>query len=181
MIALTCEIMRAAMPYAQAHRVETFLPHLQQAIDEFCISEAPLRVAHFLAQVAHESGSLRYTEEIASGEAYEGRPSLGNIVPGDGKRFKGRGLIQLTGRANYRDCAAALGLPLLEQPDILSQPGPAAMSAGWFWTSRGLNGIADTDNALKITRIVNGGTNGLADRMASLRRTKKALGLPVED
>lgn len=181
MIALTRDILFAAMPYAQARRVEIFMPHLQAAVDRFGISANPLRLAHFLAQVAHESGSLRYTEEIASGEAYEGRTNLGNTEPGDGRRYKGRGLIQLTGRYNYRECGAALGLPLEDKPDLLAEPEAACLSAGWYWASRGLNGIAETDDARKVTRVINGGYNGLADRLASLRRTKKALGLPVED
>lgn len=180
MISLTRDVLFAAMPYAGGRRTDVFLPHLQAAVDRFRISETPLRLAHFLAQIAHESGSLRYTEEIASGEAYEGRTSLGNTQPGDGRRYKGRGLIQLTGRANYRDCGKALGLPLEAQPELLAAPREACLSAGWYWESRGLNGIAETDDARKITRIINGGFNGLEDRLASLRRTKKALGLPVE-
>lgn len=186
MIALTRDVIFATMPYASARRVDVFLPHLVAAVDEFGISTTALRLAHFLAQIAHESGSLRYTEEIASGEAYDtGRLAkrMGNTpeADGDGQRYKGRGLIQITGRENYRDCGVALGLPLIETPEILRDPGPACRSAGWFWTSRGLNGIADTDDALKVTRTINGGTNGLADRLANLRRTKKALGLKVED
>ncbi|WP_337996239.1 glycoside hydrolase family 19 protein [Oleispirillum naphthae] len=181
MIALTRDILFAAMPYAQTRRVEVFMPHLQATVDRFGIAARPLRLAHFLAQVAHESGSLRYTEEIASGDAYEGRTNLGNTHPGDGRRYKGRGLIQLTGRFNYRECGAALNLPLEDQPELLAEPEAACLSAGWYWETRGLNGIADTDDALKVTRRINGGTNGLEDRLANLRRTKKALGLKVED
>lgn len=184
MIALTHEVLSAAMPFASPARVDRYLPFLAEALTTFGI-DTPLRASHFLAQVAHESGSLRYVREIADGAAYDTGSlalRLGNTpeADGDGQRYKGRGLIQITGLANYRDCGVALELPLIETPELLEQPRPAALSAGWYWVSRGLNGIADTDDAVKITRIINGGTNGLQDRIANLRRAKAAFGLPVE-
>ena len=126
----------------------------------------PARQAAFLAQIGHESGQLRYVRELASGAAYEGRKDLGNTQPGDGVRFKGRGLIQITGRANYLKCGEALGLDLIADPELLEQPINACRSAGWFWESRGLNALADAGDFLRITKRINGGTNGLADRQA---------------
>lgn len=147
-----------------------------------------IRQLCFLAQVGHESGSLFFTEELASGAAYEGRKSLGNTQPGDGIRFKGRGLIQITGRANYKAVGDALGVDLIKNPTMLGgknvnkctpdQLTNAAMSAGWFWNSRKLNDMADKinigkpidtgtnlDNFVLITKKINGGINGLHDRL----------------
>jgi putative chitinase len=122
------------------------------------------RKAAFIAQVAHESGSLRYVRELASGDAYEGRIDLGNTQPGDGRRFKGRGLIQITGRANYKAVSDALDYDFISNPEALELPGPACYSAGWFWYTRGLNQLADIDAFEKITRRINGGLNGYVDR-----------------
>jgi putative chitinase len=142
----------------------------------------PLRQAHFLAQVGHESGQLRYTEEIASGAAYEGRKDLGNTQPGDGVRFKGRGLIQLTGRANYAAFAQACGQDVVADPDLVAEkPRLAVDAAVWFWGEHGLNALADKDDVLGITKCINGGTNGLADREALLARAKWFLMDPHPD
>lgn len=136
---------------------------------------SPLRRSHFLAQVGHESGELRYTEEIASGAAYEGRKDLGNTEPGDGARFKGRGLIQLTGRANYLAFGKTVGTNFTQGDAPLrigSEPALAIRAAVWFWQMHGLNLLADKDDVLAITRKVNGGTNGLQDRKRLLTRAK---------
>lgn len=138
------------------------------------ILETPLRLAHFMAQLTHESGSFRYMEEIASGQAYEGRKDLGNTEAGDGKRFKGRGPIQLTGRANYRRVGRALGIDLESNPTIAAVPSIGLLTACYFWKDAGLNELADADEAGKITRAINGGTNGLQDRLLHLQ-TMKAL------
>jgi predicted chitinase len=123
------------------------------------------RARDFLAQVLHESGGLRWFEEIASGEAYEWRRDLGNVRAGDGRRFKGRGPIQLTGRANYRWAAGRLGLPLESNPSLASQHAVGWRIAALFWQSRGLNAYADRGDFLTITKRINGGTNGWADRV----------------
>jgi putative chitinase len=136
---------------------------------------SPLRRSHFLAQVGHESGELRYTKEIASGTAYEGRKDLGNTQPGDGVRFKGRGLIQLTGRANYVAFGKSMNADFTEgeQPErIANEPALAVEAAVWFWQLHALNALADKDDVLTITRRVNGGTNGLDDRKRLLARAK---------
>jgi putative chitinase len=136
------------------------------------ILDDPLRLAHFLAQIGHESGGFRWMEEIASGEAYEGRADLGNTHLGDGKRYKGRGPLQNTGRANYRELGRKIGIDLESHPEIVAFPSVGIWTACLFWTSRGLNALADQDDILGITKKVNGGTNGLADRKVWLTRTK---------
>jgi putative chitinase len=100
---------------------------------------------------------------------------LGNKVNGDGFKYRGRGLIQVTGRANYAACGEALGLDLINRPELLEQPQYAAMSAAWFWSFRGLNTLADQSDFLKITKRINGGTNGLADRQALYDKALKVL------
>lgn len=175
---VTLDQLKRIMPYA-GPRAAVFLVPLNEAMAEFLIN-TPARQAAFLAQVAHESGSLRYVEEIASGRAYEGRADLGNTQPGDGIKFKGRGLIQITGRANYRACSMALfrDTRLLDHPEQLEGVAAACRSAAWFWQSRSLNTWADAgDDAAfrKITRTINGGFNGLADRIAYYERAKEIL------
>lgn len=161
------------MPFAKA-RISTFAAPLNASMMEFCIS-TKARQAAFLAQVGHESGQLRYVQELASGSAYEGRTDLGNDQPGDGVRFKGRGLIQITGRANYIACGKALGLDLLLHPELLEEPESACRSAAWFWRSHGLNELADAGDFLRITRRINGGTNGLEDRQALYAKAQEVL------
>lgn len=131
-----------------------------------------LRLAHFMAQLMHESGNFRYMEEIASGAAYEGRRDLGNTVRGDGKRFKGRGPIQLTGRANYRTFGRRIGIDLERHPEIAAIPSIGLHTALEYWEDRKLNTFADRDDVLTVTRRINGGTNGLADRKSKLARLK---------
>lgn len=140
----------------------------------------PLRQAHFLAQVGHESGELRFRTELASGQAYEGRRDLGNTQPGDGPRYKGRGLIQLTGRNNYDDYTrtGGFGIDVVEEPDRIAQNEQLCVDvAGWFWDRKGLNQYADRDDLETVTRIINGGQNGLADRRRLLLRAKALMGL----
>jgi putative chitinase len=161
------------MPLA-GRRATLFLAPLNAAMAEFDI-DTPLRQASFLAQVGHESGQLRYMRELASGAAYEGRADLGNVIAGDGVRFKGRGLLQVTGRANYAACGVALGLDLLAAPQLLEQAAVACRSAGWFWQSRGLNRLADAGDQERVTRRINGGVNGLAERLALYAAARNVL------
>jgi len=138
----------------------------------------PLRMAHFVAQIAHESGSFLYAEEIADGSAYEGRADLGNTEPGDGRRYKGRGLIQLTGRANYADYSRDSGIDYVARPELVaSDPFAAVDVACWYWNKRRINALADADDVKAVTKAINGGYNGLDDRMAYLARAKAVLGL----
>jgi len=136
------------------------------------IMQSELRLAHFMAQLVHESGSFRYMEEIASGAAYEGRADLGNTLAGDGKRFKGRGPIQCTGRANYRKYGRLIGIDIERHPELAANPSIGLHIALEYWKQTGLNGLADADNVEKITRRINGGVNGLADRKTHLAKIK---------
>jgi putative chitinase len=184
---ITLDQLRAIMPHAGS-RAEAFIVPLNQAMDEFGIDNTPRRAA-FLAQVAHESGSLRYVREIASGAAYDDREDLGNTLPEairiaaehdstPGRWWRGHGLIQVTGYHNHRLCSIALYDDpdvLLHQPELLELPTQAARSAAWFWLSHHLNDHADSGDFLRLTRIINGGTNGLQDRIAHWDRAKKVL------
>ncbi|WP_122500022.1 glycoside hydrolase family 19 protein [Pseudomonas viridiflava] len=155
-----------------------FVPALNTAMGKYQIITRE-RIAAFLAQIGHESGQLRYVREIwgptSQQLGYEGRKDLGNTLAGDGSKYRGRGLIQITGRAKYAECGEALGLDLIHHPELLEQPEHAAMSAAWYWSSRGLNSLADKGDFLLITRRINGGTNGLADRQALYDRALKVL------
>lgn len=148
----------------------------------------PLRIAHFLSQCFHESGNLVYSEEIASGAAYEGRKDLGNTVPGDGTRFKGRGLIQVTGRNNYAAYGKYSGKNSVGNPALLKTPELAVDSACWFFAvfkkdikGNTLSMMADADDFLRITYFVNGGFNGIKDRFNKLRIAYKSLGVDNVD
>jgi len=168
--------LKAAMPSATPANIQKYLTPLNLACEKYAIN-TPKRISAFLAQLAHESGSLRYVEEIASGSAYEGRKDLGNTQPGDGVKFKGRGLIQITGRSNYKALSVALNFDFIKEPEKLELPGAAALSAGWFWNLRNLNAIADIDDFKKITKKINGGYNGWDDRIKHWANCRKAFGI----
>jgi putative chitinase len=142
---------------------------------DYGLMDSPLRLAHFLAQLIHESGSFRYMEEIASGQAYEGRRDLGNTQPGDGMRYKGRGPIQITGRANYRRFGRKIGIDLEANPTIAAVPSVGLHLALEYWADRSLNNWADADDVVEITERINGGHNGLPDRKAHLAKVKAWL------
>lgn len=160
-------------------RATTFAPLLNEAMGRYQI-DTPLRQAHFLAQIGHESGRLQHTREIwgptAAQTRYEGRKDLGNTEPGDGSRYRGRGLIQVTGRANYARASKALGQDFVGNPEMLESPRWAAMSAAEFWGRNGCNALADADDVLALTKRINGGENGLADRKKLLDAAKRVLG-----
>lgn len=174
---LTLDILYNATTVATKQQLEKFVKPLNDGFVRYQLNN-PMRIAHFLAQICHESGEFRYQEEIASGEDYEGRTDLGNTQPGDGKRYKGRGLIQVTGRFNYgqftKDCSY-LGVDFVANPDKLAVIPYCVYSAFWYWDSRKLNPLADRDNLTGITRIINGGMNGYDDRLKYLGLAKKAL------
>jgi putative chitinase len=139
-----------------------------------------LRIAAFLSQIGHESGSLVYVKELGGPSyfaKYEGRKDLGNTQQGDGVKFCGRGLIQVTGRANYQKASQALfgDDRLLKTPELLEQPEWAAKSAVWFWSTRNLNNLADGAQFTDLTKKINGGTNGLDDRKARYHYALKVL------
>lgn len=153
---------------------------LEEAVIRFAIV-SPLAKAHFLAQVAHESDGFRTTKEYwgptPAQARYEGRLDLGNTAKGDGFRFRGRGLIQITGRANYREYSQDIygDTRCVMAPEMLEVEPDACMCAGWYWNSRHLNIPADRDDLVAVTRAINGGTNGLADRAKWLDKAKSAF------
>lgn len=178
---LTLEQLVRIYPYGR-NRAARYLDGLNATMDEAQINTAA-RQASFLAQVGVESGQLRYVLELASGEAYDtGRlaEKLGNTMDkdGDGQRYKGRGLLQITGHDNYRMCSQFMfgDDRLLRNPELLETPFNACRSAGWYWSSRGINAIADTGDQVRVTRAVNGGTNGLQERIDLYRVAMKVLG-----
>lgn len=152
------------MPYARP-KAGIFLPYLNAAMVEFEINTKQRR-ASFLAQIGHESGHLQYTRELASGAAYdtgELAKRLGNTpeADGDGQRWKGHGLIQVSGLTNHMACAKYFGIPLDKVAAWLETPEGACRSAGWFWKTHGLNGLADAGDQRAVRKRVNGGYNGL--------------------
>ncbi len=171
--------LQQLMSSAPSATLAAVIEPLNLTCTEFSIN-TPRRIAAFLSQLAHESGELRWLNEIWGPTEAQRRyepPSklataLGNTQPGDGKRYRGRGPIQLTGRANYRLAGKALALPLEDNPDIVATPAIGIRVAGWFWNSKNLNDLADQNNYLGITRRINGGTNGLADRVKYWERAK---------
>lgn len=161
-----------------------FAPVLNAAMGKFGIVTLA-RQAAFIAQIGHESGQFRYLRELGN-DQYLAKYDTGTLAArlgntpeadGDGQKYRGRGLIQITGRANYKACGEALGLDLLSQPELLELPQHAATSAAWFWHSRGLNSLADRGDFVGITRKINGGTNGIADRQALWEKARKVLGV----
>jgi len=185
---VTIEQLQTIMPRLPAKKAAELFPFLQAAMTEFAV-DAPARAAAFLAQLAHESGQFRFMEEIwgptEAQESYEPQSELatrlGNTEPGDGKRFKGRGPIQLTGRANYRRFGDLLGLDLVSEPARAAAPDVAFRISGLYWSKKGLNELADlatTDAFREITRRINGGFNGLADRLSFYRVARTTLGVP---
>lgn len=140
----------------------------------------PIRIAAFIAQLIHESNAFKAVREYASGSAYEGREDLGNVFPGDGKKYKGRGYIQITGRNNYAAVSRFIfgDLTLIDNPELLATPQYAMLSAFWFWHSRNLNALADINYLKTVTRRINGGLNGLEDRLKNYNRICDYYHLP---
>lgn len=182
-MAITEHQLHTILPNA-GRQAGVFLPHLNAVMSSRKI-DTPLRQAAFLAQLGHESGHLRHVRELGDDtylKKYDtGRLAvkLGNtpIPDGDGQRYRGRGLIQVTGRSNYLSCSQALfgDQRLLLAPQLLELPEWATQSAGWYWAVHGLNGLADQNDFEAITRGINGGLNGLADRLAIHGRARAVL------
>ncbi|MCD0155995.1 glycoside hydrolase, family 19 [Deinococcus sp. 6GRE01] len=175
---ITADLIRALVPALTTARAAEVASALAGPAARAGITTRA-RVAAFVAQLAHESAGFKYLEEIwgptPAQRRYEGRADLGNTQAGDGYRFRGRGWIQLTGRHNYRTYGGLLNLPLEAQPDLAAQPGTAARIACAYWDQRKLNALADAGDFAGITYLINGGTNGAADREAYHRRALAAL------
>lgn len=205
-VSLTLDSLSYIMPQASEENIRKYLDALNSQLPKFGINTA-LRVAHFIAQIAHESGSFKYntenlnysekalgavfakyfpSEELARGYArqpekianrvYANRMKNGDEASGDGWKFRGRGLIQLTGRDNYTQCGFTLKLDLINHPELLANDSKAVVdAAAWFWNLRELNSLADQDDIKRITKLINGGYNGLEDREAYLVRAKEVF------
>lgn len=190
---ITAEQLHACMPLTKLVTINNFCGPLNDTMDKFQINNFSRRT-NFLAQIVHESGGLQYTRELASGEAYDTRVDLGNTPEkdGDGERYKGRGLIQITGTRNYRDLGAYFGQDFLANPTLLEGAVWASMSAGWYWMTKDLNAYADMPDTWRknvtmkkklvtlnrfeyITYRINGGLTNLEDRLKYYELAKKAL------
>lgn len=171
---ITKEVLKQIAPNSRDKVISDLEKYFDKHMDRYEVNTY-LRVCHFIAQCAHESDSFRTLEEYASGHAYEGRRDLGNTQRGDGVRFKGRGIIQLTGRANYRDAGKRLGYDLENNPELAESPEVSVLTALDFWKTRELNSFADHDDVRTITRRINGGFNGFEDRKKYLERAKQVL------
>lgn len=179
------EQLHEMIPHTTDKLVDKYIVSINNAMEQFKIN-TPLRIAAFIAQIAHESVDLVYSEEIADGSAYEYREDLGNLRPEalavahanhstTGKFFKGRGLIQITGYDNHLACSKGIGIDCVTNPRILCEPEYAAKSAAWFWNIHNLNSYADVGLFDKITHIINGGYNGKAERKENYIRCKEVL------
>lgn len=167
---------------AKAGRNAKFLDGINTTIERSNLSTVN-RVAGFLSQIGVESEEFLYVKELGN-NAYLSKYDTGSLAKrlgntpeadGDGQKYRGRGLIQVTGHDNYRDCGKALGLDLLNNPELLEQPLYAVESAGWYWDSRKINAACDADDIVRITKLVNGGTNGLDRRKAYYAKAKQVL------
>lgn len=180
---VTREQIIQIMPNAEKY-VDKYLVYINGYSELFKI-ETPIRMAHFLSQVAHESNELMYTKELGNKNYFvkydhgQLKQLLGNLKDGDGYKYRGRGLIQITGRANYQayqDSKYCRG-DIMNEPQLLEQPLGAVKSAMWWWWKHDLNKLADKDNFTAITKTINGGTNGLESRRKFLVRAKKVFNI----
>jgi putative chitinase len=171
---ITIEQLQNIYTYTSEDVLEEFLPHLNKWVRFYDINTKD-RIRMFLAQIGHESGQLRYTEEIASGKAYEFRKDLGNTKAGDGVKYKGRGLIQITGKSNYLAISKAFNISFITSPELLSETDFAVRSACWWWKEHGLNELADTKDVKRCTKRINGGYNGLSDRIKLYNKATKSI------
>ena len=174
---ITPELLRTVAGAPVSKTVtDGLVEYLPKYLDKYNI-DTELELAHFLAQGAHESDHFRTLTEYASGAAYEGRKDLGNIYPGDGRRFRGRGIFQLTGRANYTQMSKKLGVDLVNNPHLAATPEISVQTALEYWKSRNLGKWARQDNIEMVTKLINGGYNGLQDRRIKLQKAKRGLAL----
>jgi putative chitinase len=180
---ITAQQLLLILPNA-GKQAGVFASALNLAMDGYHI-DTRLRMAAFIAQVGHESGQFRYVKELG-GDQYLSKYDTGSLAKrlgntpeadGDGQKYRGRGFIQITGHDNYVACSKALfgDDRLLRMPEMLECAEWAAKSAAWFWGSRNLNALADTGDIVGITKRINGGTNGLAERQAFYSAALKVL------
>lgn len=178
MTTITVANLHAIAPHADPAIAAALIDPLNKWLPHYAIDTGVpgnLRVPHFFGQAAEESAGFRTLHEYASGREYEGRHDLGNTHPGDGVRYKGRGIFQLTGRANYRLYGGYIAVDLEGNPELAAEPDNAVRLACEFWNRHELSALADADNIVAITKRINGGTNGLADRELYYARAKRAF------
>jgi putative chitinase len=204
---ISLDQLKACSPLTRPQNLPLYIAPINNTMAVYAIN-TPLRAAHFLAQIIHESGSLNYSEEnlnysaallvkvfphyfptidvampynmkpeMIANHIYANRMGNGAESTGDGFKYRGRGVIQITGKQNYATTGAALKVDLVNHPEILKDPHFSLLAAGHYWLSRGLNELADKDDVKNITLRINGGTNGLADRTANLIKCKQVLGV----
>lgn len=178
---LTNEHLKKIYPQSTEDNRQKYLPYLNYYAVMYEVNTFE-RWCAFLAQIGHESGQLYYVEEIANGKAYEGRKDLGNTENGDGQKYKGRGLIQVTGRKNYQLFDewvdnVPIGTDFVENPELLKEPQYAVLSAFWYWDANKLNRYCTLkeEDFKKLTKAINGGYNGYADRVSIWNRAKEVL------
>jgi len=182
---VTHEQLHEMIPATTDKIIDKYCAYLNAAMEEFEIN-TPLRISAFIAQIAHESCNLVYSEELADGSAYEYRKDLGNLLPEalaiahanhttTGRFYKGHGLLQVTGYASHREVMEGLGIDCVTNPRILCEPEHACRSAAWFWHKHNLNKYADVGHFGKITTIINGGNNGAIERVKNYARCRKVL------
>lgn len=200
--------LKEMMPHAKKEDIDFYLDALNRQLNIYKIN-TPLRQAHFLAQIAHESGAFRYKSEnlnysakalrtvfgkyfksdelaqecarkpeVIANYVYANRMGNKDTNSGDGWKYRGRGLIQLTGQDNYHQCSQFLNKDLINEPDLLTQdPDIAVAAACWYWDKHKLNNYADQDDLKTITKKINGGFNGLEDRNNYLNKAKKIFNI----
>lgn len=179
-MSVTAEQLALILAKKKNETIEAKAKALNIVFEKYSI-DTPLRVCHYLAQVLHETGAFYYKEEIWGDTkaqlGYDTRVDLGNTPEkdGDGKRYKGRGDIQITGRTNYKAISKSLGVDFLSKPELLTIEPYCSLCGGWFWAKNNLNKFADADNLNAITKRVNGGNNGIEDRRNWLKKCKEIL------
>lgn len=178
-------ILRTIAPSAPKN-IDVFVPYFNRYMEYYGVKER-IESCMFLAQTAHESGGFRYVRELSNGKQYEGRKDLGNIMPGDGVKYKGHGLIQITGRHNHERCSYALfgDNRLLKTPELLEVPEYAVASACWFWFefvktkfNKWIKSLTEAESFERVTRVINGGLNGLDSRKKFFINAKRAIPAP---
>lgn len=187
---MTADQLVGIVPAIKKGSVAAFLPHLNRFMPDARYKiDTPARIGAFIAQVAEESINFSYVLERGTGAEYEMDLQLGNTIAGDGVMYKGRGLIQVTGKGNYRDCSLHIfgDLRLLDNPGLLMTPQYAVQSACWYWTSREINEVCDQPETYVhpgvhryekfqwITVKINGGLNGYTERLANYNRARQVL------
>lgn len=171
---ITVQVLKNLCPYGKSGLIDEVVDNFNKLAPNFSVT-SDLRVCHFFAQAAVETDWFKTLQEYASGAEYEGRSDLGNVNPGDGVRYKGRGIFQTTGRYNYSDTGKKMGIDLLSDPQKLLEPKNAVLSALIYWRDHKIESMADADDVYAVTRAINGGYNGINERRRALDVLKATL------